>query len=47
MPVYTAVVMPDTDVAAIYAYLQSVPKGRTADEIAVLKGLPAKATQRP
>ena len=26
MPVYTAVVMPDSDVTAIYAYLQGVPK---------------------
>jgi mono/diheme cytochrome c family protein len=39
MPVYTAVVMPDRDVADIYAYLQSVPKGRTASEIPMLKAL--------
>jgi len=39
MPVYTAVVMPDPDVADIYAYLQSVPKSRSAEEIALLKGL--------
>jgi mono/diheme cytochrome c family protein len=39
MPVYTAVVMPDSDVAAIYAYLQSVPKGKTASEIPMLKAL--------
>jgi ubiquinol-cytochrome c reductase cytochrome c subunit len=37
MPVYTAMVMPDRDVADIYAYLSSVPKGRTAAEIPMLK----------
>jgi mono/diheme cytochrome c family protein len=39
MPVYTAVVMPDSDVADIYAYLQSVPKGKTASEIPMLRAL--------
>jgi mono/diheme cytochrome c family protein len=39
MPVYTAVVMPDKDVADIYAYLASVPKGKTAAEIPMLKAL--------
>jgi mono/diheme cytochrome c family protein len=39
MPVYTAVVMPDADVADIYAYLQSIPKGKTASEIPMLKAL--------
>lgn len=39
MPVYTAVVMPDRDVADIFAYLQSVPKGKTASEIPMLKAL--------
>jgi mono/diheme cytochrome c family protein len=39
MPVYTAVVMPDADVADIYAYLLSVPKGKTASEIPMLKAL--------
>jgi mono/diheme cytochrome c family protein len=38
MPIYTAVVMPDADVADIYAYLQSVPKGKTAAEIPMLSG---------
>jgi mono/diheme cytochrome c family protein len=37
MPVYTAVVMSDTDIADIYAYLLSIPKGRTAAEIPMLK----------
>ncbi len=41
MPVYTAVVMPDTDVADVYAYLQSVARGRTAAEIPMLNGLSA------
>jgi mono/diheme cytochrome c family protein len=39
MPLYSAAVMPDSDVAAIYAYLQSVPKGKTASEIPMLKAL--------
>jgi mono/diheme cytochrome c family protein len=39
MPLYTAVVMPDADVADIYAYLQSVPKGKTASEIPMLKAI--------
>jgi mono/diheme cytochrome c family protein len=39
MPVYTNVVMSDKDVADIYAYLQSVPKGKTAAEISLLSGL--------
>ena len=42
MPIYTAVVMPDTDVADIYAYLLSVPKGKTAAEIPILSGLSAR-----
>jgi len=37
MPIYTALVMPDADVAAIYAYLQSIPKGKTADRIPLLE----------
>lgn len=40
MPVYTAVVMPDADIADIYAYLLSIPKGKTAAEIPMLKGIP-------
>ena len=39
MPVYTDVVMSDNDVADIYAYLQSVPKGKTASQIPMLKAL--------
>ncbi len=39
MPVYTAVVMPDADVADIYAYLLSLPKAKTAAEIPILKGI--------
>jgi mono/diheme cytochrome c family protein len=39
MPVYTAVVMPDSDVADIYAYLLGVPKGKTAADIPMLKSL--------
>ena len=40
MPLYSAVVMPDSDVAAIYAYLQSVQKeSKTASDIPILKAL--------
>src|SRR5262245_52483744 len=39
MPLYSAVVMPDSDVAAIYAYLQSVQKGKAVSEIPMLKAL--------
>src|SRR6185312_9641927 len=39
MPVYTAVVMPDRDVADIYAYLLTVPKAKTAADIPMLKTL--------
>ena len=42
MPIYTDVVMPDTDVADIYAYLQSVPKGKTAAEIPILSGVSSR-----
>jgi mono/diheme cytochrome c family protein len=46
MPVYTAAVMPDTDVADIYAYLQSVPRGKAVADIPLLnaasEGGPAK-----
>ena len=41
MPLYTDVVMPDADVADIYAYLLSVPKGKRAAEIPMLNRLPA------
>ena len=39
MPLYSAVVMPDSDVAAIFAFLQSVTKAKTASEIPLLKAL--------
>jgi mono/diheme cytochrome c family protein len=45
MPVYTAVVMPDGDVTAIYAYLQGVPQGKAAADIPILKGLSAAGAQ--
>ncbi len=40
MPVYTAVVMSDADVADIYAYLLTIPKGKSAAEIPLLKEIP-------
>jgi mono/diheme cytochrome c family protein len=39
MPVYTPVVMSDADVADIYAYLLTIPKGKSAAEIPLLKGI--------
>ena len=40
MPVYTAGVMPDADLADIYAYLLTIPKGKSAAEIQLLKEIP-------
>jgi mono/diheme cytochrome c family protein len=39
MPVYTAVVMSDADIADIYAYLLRIPHGKSAAEIPLLKGI--------
>ncbi len=41
MPFYTEVVMSAADVADIYAYLLGIPKGKTVDEIPILKNLSA------
>jgi mono/diheme cytochrome c family protein len=40
MPVYTSVVMPDADLADIYAYLLTIPRGKSAAEIQLLKEIP-------
>lgn len=40
MPIYTHKTTSDQDVADIYAYLLSIPKGRTADQIPLLSGKP-------
>ena len=37
MPPYTAVVLPEPDVADIYAYLQSLPKPPAAKDVALLQ----------
>jgi ubiquinol-cytochrome c reductase cytochrome c subunit len=37
MPPYRAKVLSDADLASIHAYLRSIPKGRTADQIGLLK----------
>jgi ubiquinol-cytochrome c reductase cytochrome c subunit len=37
MPPYRAAVLPDTDLADIYAYLQSVPKPPAADSVPLLR----------
>jgi mono/diheme cytochrome c family protein len=39
MPPYAPAVLTDDDLADIYAYLQSVPAGRPADNIPALKAL--------
>ena len=44
MPVYTAVVMPDRDVADIYAYLLTVPKAKTSADIPMLKSISTQPT---
>ena len=36
MPVYTHVTVTDSDVADIYAYLQSIPKAKTVAAIPLL-----------
>jgi mono/diheme cytochrome c family protein len=39
MPSYAAVILPDKDVADIYAYLSSIPAGKPAAGIPVLSGV--------
>lgn len=39
MPAYSREALSDSDLRAIYAFLQSVPKGRKVDEIPMLRGL--------
>lgn len=40
MPVYTTTVISDADLADVYAYLRSVPRGKTLEQIPLLnKGL--------
>jgi mono/diheme cytochrome c family protein len=36
MPIYTATVVSDADLADVYAYLRSVPKGKTLSQIPLL-----------
>ena len=39
MPAYSADVLSDSDLGAIYAFLKSVPKNRKVDEIPMLRSL--------
>jgi mono/diheme cytochrome c family protein len=39
MPSYAAVILPDKDVADIYAYLSSIPAGKPASGIPALSGV--------
>jgi ubiquinol-cytochrome c reductase cytochrome c subunit len=39
MPSYAAVILPDKDVADIYAYLSSIPAGKSASGIPALSGV--------
>lgn len=43
MPAYSPVVMSDKDLADIYAFLRTVPKARTVEEIPLLARARAKA----
>ena len=40
MPIYTAKVMPDADVDAIYAYLSSIPRGKAAADLPLIQSMP-------
>jgi mono/diheme cytochrome c family protein len=40
MPIYTARVMPDADVDAIYAYLQTIPRGKAAADLPLITKMP-------
>jgi ubiquinol-cytochrome c reductase cytochrome c subunit len=39
MPVYTAAVLSENDLAALFAYLQSIPQAKSVAEIPLLKGV--------
>jgi mono/diheme cytochrome c family protein len=43
MPPYAPTVLPDDDIADIYAYLQSIPKAPAADSITAVKNLKTAA----
>ena len=40
MPIYTAKVLPDADMEAVYAYLQSVPRGKAAADLPLIQKMP-------
>jgi ubiquinol-cytochrome c reductase cytochrome c subunit len=40
MPVFTRNVLSDSDIADIYAYLQSIPKAKPVEDIPLLRGTP-------
>ena len=42
MPSYAASILPEKDVSDIYAYLSSIPAGKTAPEIPMLSGVTTK-----
>jgi mono/diheme cytochrome c family protein len=46
MPVYTATVLSDGDLADLYAYLQSIPQEKTLDQIPLLRNLQGKPAGR-
>ena len=43
MPSYSAAILPDKDVADIWAYLASIPAGKTPAQIPALSGVTTKA----
>lgn len=46
MPVYTSEVLSDSDVADIYAYLRSMPKAKSVDDIALLRCDPGSCNNK-
>lgn len=43
MPSFSASILPDKDLADIYAYLQSIPAGKPYSQIPILSGTTMKA----
>jgi ubiquinol-cytochrome c reductase cytochrome c subunit len=46
MPAYSALIVPDQDVASIYAYLATIPAGKSASDIALLRGYAGGSTTK-
>ncbi len=46
MPAYSALIVSDQDAAKIYGYLVSIPEGKSASEIALLRGYAGERTAK-